>query len=170
MSHAYLRNISLCAFKDAEETQKGQQHNLLISMMFSAFCIEAYLNYLGENIVDFWEAIERNSPLQKLVILSSTIKEDIDFNKRPFSTFREIFKFRNLLAHAKTYDYEFESFQNLSEDEKPSIPLTKWEEMLNLKKAKLFLDDTKQLIETLNKKANLDDYPLDIVEKESVRY
>ncbi len=77
-------------------------HHLTTSMLFCSFTIEACLNHLGEKMFLFWEPLKKKlNPGEKLDILSVALSFQPDFEKRPFQTFRSIFKFRNWLVHAK---------------------------------------------------------------------
>lgn len=163
-TYNYLRNISHLTFGKAKKEKKGPFNNCLLSMLFSAFCVEAYLNHLGSEKTDFWEAVERCSPKEKLIIISRTIKYKIDWGHRPFQTFESIFSFRNKLVHAKTHNLSALEEQILEDEEDPSMPLSNWEKLVNLKMAERFLKDTKEIIGILHSKAGLKEPALGILE------
>ncbi|HVN16077.1 MAG TPA: hypothetical protein VMT73_10095, partial [Anaerolineales bacterium] len=80
----YLRQVSWHTLKEAKEEEKGSYLNLMASLVFSAFTIEAYLNYLGEKVIPFWSTIERGlSPSKKLEIIVTQLRQHIDFVRRP---------------------------------------------------------------------------------------
>lgn len=93
----------------------------------------------------------------------------IDFGKKPFQTFTEIFNYRAKLAHAET-EYLSSDKVKLGKDGKPETLLTKWEEKTNLKEAKLFLDNTREMMKILHEKAGLDERTLDVMSKYSQIY
>ena len=145
----------------------GQNPFLLFSMLLCAFSLEAYLNQILQHYVPGdWEEYERNtSPIDKLDKLCEELQFSIDKGKRPFQTFSEIFTFRNDIVHTKTiklddvFSYSIEKF--LQADNIPPIPLTSWEKILTPQSAKRFYDDSKEIIITLHKEANLGDDPFD---------
>ena len=70
-------------------------------ILFSAFCLESYLNDIGKNIND-WKSIEWKEPKAKLKAIAKSINFPLDLGKRPFQSFPEIMKYRNQLVHGKT--------------------------------------------------------------------
>lgn len=161
-AHSNLRNISYCSYEDAEEKEEGRFNNCLVSMVFSALCLEAYMNYIGEANIKNWELISRSRIKDKLESIAKELNVEIDFEKRPFQTFLEIFSYRNKLAHAKT---EYMKSDNIEFDNEnnPKDLLTTWEKETTLKKAKLFLDETRNIIETLHRATGLGGDPLAIM-------
>ena len=146
---------------------EGQNPYLLFTMLLCAFSLEAYLNQLLRHYSPGdWEEYERQtSPIDKLAKLCDALQFPIDNGKRPFQTFTQIFKFRNDIVHAKTikvekvFLYSIERF--LQSDDLPPIPLTRWEKALTPQSSKRFYDDSKDIIITLHKEANLGDDPFD---------
>jgi hypothetical protein len=131
----YLRQVSWHTLNTAKENEKGSYLNLMASTVFSAFTIEAYLNHLGEEIIPFWSIIERNlSPYKKLEVIAMQLRKNIDFGRRPFSSFKSIFQFRDFLAHGRTEHLDDEGLQNLSEGDIPELPKTQWQKQVKKRK------------------------------------
>jgi hypothetical protein len=129
----------------------------MTSMLFCAFTLEAFLNHVGEKSLPYWEPLKKKlSPLEKLDVLSSTLSLKLDFGKRPFQTFGKVFKFRNLLVHAKTETLITEGDFILTDTESFSKPLTEWEELLSIEHARRFLDDTEQMVAQIAVAAGID--------------
>jgi hypothetical protein len=134
---------------------------LSASMVFSAFTVEAYLNHIGANRTKFWPSVERRlSPPDKLDLLVSLFGLKIDFSKRPFQTFKRMFRFRDALAYGKTEYMTEESTQFLREGERPKMPLTNWEKEINFRNANIYLEDTKVIFQILCVQASMD--PMDL--------
>ncbi len=158
---AYLRNISWTCLERAKEENKGSYNFIASSMIFTAFSVEAYLNHLGSEVTNFWDTIERKlSPKDKLDTLASILEIDIDYGSRPFQTFHNMFSLRNSLAHGRTEKLTVNSIQVLGDDEIPNMPTTTWEEEISVENASRYLEDSKELIITLNEKAGIDDFIL----------
>jgi hypothetical protein len=116
-------------------------------MLFSAFCLEAYLNHLGDLRTSFWDSVKRGlSPREKLDVLCKVLSFVPDFSRRPFQTFSTIFKLRDLLVHASTERLKLEGEFILPDGESPPQPLAKWEQIISLEAAKRFLDDTEAIV------------------------
>ncbi len=160
LTHAYLRQVSLQALEMAEQTEEGRLYNCMVAMLFSAFCIEAYLNHLGNQKLNYWSVLKRKlSPTEKLQVLTSEIGYDVDFGSRPFQTFGEIFNLRNQLVHAETEYLSQEDEQLLAPSETPAKPKAKWEMIMDLEVARRFVKDTKTMLFELHSKAGLEHDP-----------
>lgn len=152
--------------KQAEEKTEGSLYPLLASMLFSAFCFEAYLNFLGrEQIVD-WESTERKLGLtDKLDLLSKSIKYNVDSGRRPFQTIKELFRFRDMVVHAKPETVTGERKRH-KDTGQLRFPTSKWIELCDLATATRFHEDVKESILELHRRSGhgADDNPLLIPE------
>ena len=45
---AHLRAASWFALQETKQNEKGRFYNCMISQLFFAFCLEAYLNHVGQ--------------------------------------------------------------------------------------------------------------------------
>ena len=136
----------------AEEQQKGglAYYSSMAVNVFSAFCLEAYLNDIGPHYFKTWgNSREENgegwkTPKEKVKLLSEKLGFPVDFGRRPFQTFIEIFDYRKLAAHAETiyFDGEFtgESPDLESDLTKKATPIT----------ARRFHDDTGEIIRLIH--------------------
>lgn len=98
-------------FEEAVSVKEGLFYNCMFSIVFSAFCIEAYLNQIGEKLFRNWAEFERQSHKKKLKKIAELLAFNPDFSSLPFKSYDEIFGFRNLIAHAKPG--EFLKFERL---------------------------------------------------------
>ena len=170
-TYAHLRNISHLAYRDALENPRGRFNKCLTSMLFSAFCLEAYLNHVGDQKVSFWNDIERKlSPMEKLKVLSAFLNFDINYGIKPFQTFREIFLFRQKLVHGKSHYFDIEEEQSLDDDEFPSSPQADWEKLINLEMTRVFFEDTDKISTVIHKQAGLKGTPFEILGKEEASW
>jgi hypothetical protein len=88
----------------------GQGYRQIFAVLYSAFAVEAHLNHVGERCVPAWDIIERRlSVTEKLEVVAHHLGITIDNSRRPFQTLRDLFKFRNQLAHGRTHTYNVES-------------------------------------------------------------
>lgn len=154
---AYLRAASWHALQEAKKQEEGRFYQCMTSQLFSAFCLEAYINHIGSKKLSFWENVEKKlGPKEKLEIIAHEIGYILDYGKRPFQSFDNIFKLRNLLVHGRTESFDEESEQTVSDGEIPILPKTKWQNFINIEMAEKFSEDTKSIIESLNSKAGFD--------------
>lgn len=159
LTYSYLRNSSNCLLKKAEETEEGNVHTSLASLVMSAFSLEASLNHIGTKLFPFWKDVEKNlSPESKLNFICHELKLKPNFSKRPYQSFKRILKFRNKLAHGKTETVEGSWSANMDETPISQIE-TEWQKMCTPKKAKKILDDVTKIVTELHKKAGMGDLP-----------
>jgi len=144
-TYVYLFNAAHLSMKNAttEENEELVFLYCMSSIVFLAFCIEAYLNHIGEEEIQHWEDdFESLRPLAKLRLIMREYGE-LDFSRRPFQSFSDIFSVRNQLAHGKT-EFAFEKH--------PQEPLAKWGKLCNLKTAKKLIGDTEKMIRFVHAK------------------
>ena len=155
-TYTTLRAVSWYANRLATTDSRARANHLLTSMAFDAFALEAYLNHLGAIRIPFWESLKRKlSPHEKLDVLSTDLGFKPDFGRRPWQSFREIFKLRALLAHAETETLPFEGEVEEGSKESIPLPLASWEEFMTVGTGQKFLDDTKAMIKDLAKRAGI---------------
>ncbi|MDP1624730.1 MAG: hypothetical protein Q8L64_03065 [bacterium] len=144
-TYVYFFNVAGTSIKDAEVEKKEEIvfYKCMTSIVFLAFCIEAYLNHMGEDELQHWkDDFESLRPIAKLRLLMSKYGE-LDFSRRPFQSFSDIFDVRNQLAHGKTV-FAFEKY--------PKEPLAKWGKLCNVKNVKKLFDDTEKMIRFIHTK------------------
>ncbi len=148
---SYLHAASRQALEEAKDNEKGSYYNLMISLVFSAFTIEAYLNHLGAEIIPFWLTIERSlSPSKKLEVIAVQLSKSIDYGRRPFQSFKSIFQLRDFLAHGRTEYISKESIQFLSDGDKPELPQAEWQKDITAEIVQRYFDDTEEIIKYLH--------------------
>jgi hypothetical protein len=154
--HAYWYNWAKNSLEQAKTTIEGHFYNSMVPMIFSAFCIEAYLNLLGENLFPCWAELERLPHRKKLAIIAKQLDMEINYSSSPFQTYGEIFKFRNWIAHAKPGE-----FSNV-------------EKLCSLVNACKFLADTESMVRKIHEKfvehieTHEDEYGEDFFEKSGI--
>jgi hypothetical protein len=160
-TYVVLRDASEHALFRARERNEGFFLECMTTILFSAFCFEAYLNHLGPIYVPYWKLIDRKlGPREKLEIISDHIKFPLDFGKRPFQSFLDINKYRNWLVHGRTAKIISElEVNDISEKGIPEMELTKWEKITTLENAEKLFEDTGTMIKALDKSAGFDRDP-----------
>jgi hypothetical protein len=161
-----LWNRCTWALEDAS-SGKDREYLYIFSMVLCAFTLEAFLNHLlrFRRPADWAEYERRATPAQKLSELCRIIGFKTDRRLRPFSTFSEVFRFRNGLAHAKpitlarSFDYPIDTF--LTAHKVPPFPLTSLERALRPATARRFHKDSGDMILALYGAADMGDKPFD---------
>lgn len=159
--YAYLYCAACHSLENAKNIESGSFYQIMLSIVFSAFSLEAYLNHVGERKVEFWEEIEKITPMQKLKVLYSCLGMKFDSSRRPIQTVNQIFKFRNFMAHGRTENIEGTGVMK-TESPEPAQNLveTEWEKFCNIKEAARAIEDVKEIIESLCEEAGLEKDPL----------
>ncbi len=145
----------------AEEKYEGSYFQIMASLIFTAFTLEAYLNHIGQYIFICWDDLEQLSPQKKMNIIAEKLGVAKDDGKRPFQTVKKLFKFRNDVAHGKSVPLKFEdqiSVTNAELDEYMHKPLElEWERYCNLSNAKRAREDVKSIMQTLHDASGIAD-------------
>jgi len=164
-TYGYLHSAAQWALEQAEGTKEGQFFNCMSSIILSAFCIEAYLNHIGSELLPYWdEDVKRGLSIQnKLKIICHHLNMAPDYSHPPFKSFRHIVKYRNLLAHAITEKLSDKGTQIVSDGERIRDPETWWEKQTNLQTAKRWLADTESMITKIHEVARKGDIPFGIL-------
>lgn len=145
------------ALEKAKSIKKGSFYQIMSCLVFSAFTVEAYLNHVGERKIEYWNEIEKIEPLAKVKVLYLHLKLRFDPSKRPIQTIKQLFKFRNLMAHGKTEKLKGSGMlKKPRPDPGENLVETKWEKFCNQKEAECAIRDIKQVLETLHDAAGFE--------------
>lgn len=152
---AYLHRGSRHFMEMAELTEEGRIYNLISAMIYCAFTLEALIHHIGEMKMGMiWSCHERKSPKEKLRVLKKEYRWDIDLGKRPFQTFHSIFSYRDDIVHGKT---EIDIPPTVKPEKKFPVDFeSEWMKYTNLETAKIFIEDTDQMVKQL---ITLTDHP-----------
>lgn len=149
-SYVVLQDVAEYELEMAKNTEEGRFYNCLTAMLYSAFCLEAYLNHLGNLEMPNWNKVERKSPMEKLNLLVEKRSYSPNFNERPFKTFGEIFEFRKKIVHGKTEHLKTEEIRDGEVSGKPPMLMTLWEGLTTLEMATCFVEDSASMISKLH--------------------
>ena len=103
---AYFNVATRFFLERATADGDGRFYTCLATIVFSAFCIEAYLNEIGRERLACWDSLERTlSPKAKLLLITEHAGVPVDFSCRPFQSFNALFRLRDLVAHPKPGEF-----------------------------------------------------------------
>jgi hypothetical protein len=147
--HGYFMLAADLAFaRSKAEIEVEALIDRLTAATFCAFTLEGYLNWLGSEKVEHWNELERISPSQKLLVIASLLGIAIDRSRRPFSSFKGIFSFRNnFIAHGNADSVS----TNFVHGTEPIIPVPRFESECSIENVERWTGDTKLIVETLHK-------------------
>jgi len=167
-TYEYLRMSSADSLKKAKEIKEGSFYQVMSSLVFSAFTIEAYLNHVGSRKISYWSEIERIEPLSKLKIVYSHLNLTFDSSRRPVQTVKQLFKFRNFMAHGKTENLKASGVLKKSKpDPNENLVEVEWQKFCNEKEAERAVADISELIKTICDAAGFDRHELNSLGHES---
>jgi len=127
----------------------------MMANVLTAFSLEAYLNHLGPRRFNCWEKLESLPVASKLALLLENLSQQPDFSRRPFQTVKDMFWFRNQLAHGSSERVEETSVQKLFPGESACYPRVRWETQCTQETAERFIEDAKAVIVQLHEWAGL---------------
>lgn len=153
VTFAYMHKGAKCMLELAENTQEGQLYTTVAALIFSAFTLEAYLNHLGKLRNKEWDEIERKySKFDKYKLFASTSGINFDsFRLRPYSTLKELFEFRDRMAHGKTTTGNIDISINIVDNLLPQLNSeSDWQAFATLEKAQIAIKDVDVLVKELH--------------------
>ena len=156
--HAELWHTANCLLDTGQKAVEGSAHQFRASLIFRAFYLEAFLNWLGQHLVSHWSYLERLNPREKLDFLNGLIQATPDYGSRPWQIVKELFAFRNYLAHGKPENLKAEGVEDLNEflDGKLGhIARTEWEQFGTEANAVRAKEDIEQIATLLYEKAKV---------------
>lgn len=157
----YLWNASGSFLQQAKTVSNGSFYQLMGSLTFAAFALEAFLNSAGQHVIKCWDDIERKlGPNEKLSLICETLKISRDQGRPPYHTAAQLLRFRNELAHGrsmvltkteiKVMGDNFESY--LRQDLK-----TRWQEFCKVENADRVRADIREIVEAIGEAAGMED-------------
>lgn len=146
----------------SKEIRDGRRFEWMGALLLTAFAYEGYLNYLGRKLFASWESFERSlSWRSKTKLISERIEFVLEEDQKPFKTIKDLFKFRDQMAHLKP-DELSEEFEVDKIDMRFYERIrTEAEKFCTMDNAKLCIEDVESMIIRLHETAKTnDEYPL----------
>lgn len=163
LTYSYLYHSAYYSYEEGIEKERnggeGSFYNFLNVIILLAFTIEAYLNHCGEDLIDYWDCIDRISTLDKLRVISEIKDIDFDTSKRPYQTIKKMINLRNTLAHGKTKNITGIIKYNSINEVSRKVPMLDWEKHCTEKSAKRFLNDTESVIKKIHSSIYKKEFP-----------
>ncbi|AAQ59809.1 hypothetical protein [Chromobacterium violaceum] len=102
--YAELWHASDCVLEKARQSPEGSSWQFLSSILLTAFAFEAYQNHIGPRLFAHWDHLDRLPPLAKFDLIIDRLEIDVPNAKsgRPWQTLRNLFEFRNTIAHGRS--------------------------------------------------------------------
>ena len=123
------------------QANKDSDPDCTTSILYSAFALEAYLNYAGEKLFSYWHEIEKClNPIAKIKLIGEHLAIKIDLGSRPFQTVKQVFDVRNRVVHPKA---ELAEGDYLSEE---NLPKPVWEKHSTIQLAEQAIKDFGDII------------------------
>lgn len=164
-TYAEMWHASHVMLDNAKDNPEGSFYQLMASLIFTAFTLEAYLNHIGHNIFKYWKDLEQLSPKRKLNLITEKLGIERDDSKRPFQTVAKLFRFRNDVAHGKTVHLKSENMVKVADLDRALNRTvyhleTSWEKYCSLRNAERAREDVKKIIHNLHKASGMTDHTL----------
>lgn len=159
-THANLWHTSMCLLEKGQEQERASFHQFMGSLVFTAFTLEAYLNWLGDKLFPHWKYLQRLSPREKLEVISDQLKVAVDWGARPWQIVKHLFDFRNDIAHGKPENLATDRVESVGDDfdaKMGKADQTRWEAFCTRQNAKQAREDVAKMLETLHSAAKMKD-------------
>ncbi|MCD8523047.1 MAG: hypothetical protein LRY66_11320 [Saccharospirillaceae bacterium] len=151
---------------------EGRYYCVMSSLILCAFSFEAYMNHLGVKHRDLWTKDERLSVLKKYERLCRHLGiEKPDFGQGDDQRLKQLFCYRDTMAHGETHDLELKKPVKKASDDMSYTLRTDWENFTSLPMAEKCLASAKGIINRMNEAAGLGEYAFEFgVEVSDVEY
>lgn len=160
ITFASMRIGAKFMLQNSLEFRDGRLYSHISSLIYSAFTMEAYLNHLGTISTDIWDKKTNNFPvLKKFELLAKNAKIEFDYCIRPYITLKELFQFRNQIAHGKTINRTINCLAEECEDfDKKDIEIG-WRNFATFENSKRCIEDVEELITKLHLSSGYSENP-----------
>jgi len=154
-TYTEMWDCSLYLLEKGQKEKKGSYYQFMASLIFTAFTLESYYNHAGEKIFACWNKIERSlSHTTKLILICDNLNIKIEDSKRPYQTIRQLFSFRDKIAHGKDINLEpVDKIQFMSDKyENDFVLKAEWQTFCTEKNAIQSKEDAEQIIRNIHSK------------------
>jgi hypothetical protein len=164
----YLKECAQFHLRESESNAQNTFHTSMSCIIFSAFTLEAFLNYIGSCVFDFWEELERHlTSVNKLNVICSQLGISEDFSQRPFQSFEKAINLKHSLNQGTIESYS----RTVSTTNSASAPTgEEWKEWCNPGEARRIYDDSVRIMDLLSREVQGVDYPLSVHEAEQAGF
>lgn len=145
-TYADLNLGSYVLLDTAKSVYEGSYYTTMASIIFSAFTFEAYLNDIGEELIPYWNEIDRLSINKKCNVICKCCGIEFEKGTRPYQTYYQLFKFRNSLAHGRSKILTSTNCVSSYDEYKDLELKTDEEEFCTIENAEIVREDIKQII------------------------
>ena len=137
----------------AEASSEGQLYTAMGALMYCAFTLEAFINHLGAlSDADWKRRSSKKSAKDKLKALAKEVGVKVDFGKQPYSTMRNLFAFRDKIAHGRTTHEKVDKFIKLDGPRLPQIAGdTEWLAFATIENARQAVKDVETMVKQIHK-------------------
>lgn len=160
-TYSEMWHTSWCLLEMQKEVQKESHHLLMGSLVFTAFSLEAYFNHIGAKIFSCWDGLESLGPKEKLNVIAEKLGIKVDYSCRPWQTLKDLFGFRNDIAHGKTHTISISKIESLEKHNRNSRSSwnfraeTRWERYCTKRNAERAREDVRAIVHSIHEAANI---------------
>lgn len=160
-TYAELWHTSYCLLNKGKDDAHGSFHMVMASIVFTAFTLEASLNHVGSKLFSCWDDLESLSPKKKLNIITERLNVKINYGIRPWQVMKDLFGFRNDIAHGKSIKIKTSEILPLEKYPDDIVFIqTRWEKYCTKKNAERAREDVEHIVKTIHKASGIrNEYP-----------
>lgn len=140
-------------FERPDNPNRGAMYDDLVAMVFAAYTLEGYLNFVGDKILrGVWQnerGIEGGLEGKLTLILQACSLPDFDKGRRPYATVAALIKLRNSITHPKTHKLKSQTIYSEGK-EPPLFSKTYLETLVSRDKALQARDDVRCIVDRIH--------------------
>ena len=146
---------------EKDDENKSEYNNSTASIVFSAFALEAFLNHVGEQLINCWQDnIKKSLNVEgKLALICENINVEVNYGIEHFQSFRTTFRFGNVMAHSNTESLSIQNSKHFLEVGNMFWPAAEWEKLTNYKVAETIHNNARKIIDLINEYSKIESIP-----------
>lgn len=159
--HFIHNDLSNCAHwfqevaiqKNSSGGGEGLALDIMACLVFTAFSVEAKVNFVGWKILqNDWP--ERRNLRDKIEILNAQLQLNLDWQSRPLETISKLKDFRNVLAHGKPSLIDYTKVVDVEPEVWDALK-TEWENAVTIEFASMCRTDEESLWNLMLERAEI---------------
>ena len=158
----YYKNLIIK--RTSENDNKGITFDHMSCLVFSAFSLEAYLNFFGVKLVKNWDkkGMERMNFPNKSKLIFETLGVKYDWSQEPFKSVDVLKSFRNTIAHGKPMVQEYDNIVELPQNEldRPYELTPEWEALCTHESTLAIYDAVEKIIRLMREASGLEPFDM----------
>ncbi|MDD5521601.1 MAG: hypothetical protein PHI84_12350 [Kiritimatiellae bacterium] len=158
-TYAYLYHAAKWVSEVPDKRENPLRYSSMLSILASAFSLEAYMNHLGPRYFPKWDKDGLRSPNEKIDALMEKLKVDKVKHRSQFDSYMLALRIRESLVHGRTHEVHKKATYVFNPGSKIGSTQPEWKRKSTKRDALMILNGVADLMHTLSKAAGDEPWP-----------